>query len=145
MQRLLFLLLALLGTAANAQPARVLELGGVERIELRSHLDVLRDPDGLLDVAGARARHAAFEPLGPGSGLNFSYTAGAVWLRLVLHSSLAQPSDWRIELDYASLDHAELHDGDAPVQRAGDRLAFAARSIPHRNPVFALRIAPGET
>ena len=101
MQCLLFLLLALLGTAANAQPARVLELGGVERIELRSHLDVLRDPDGLLDVAGARARHAAFEPLGPGSGLNFSYTPGAVWLRLVLHSSLAQPSDWRIELDRA--------------------------------------------
>ena len=145
MQRLLFLLLALLGTAANAQPARVLELGGVERIELRSHLDVLRDPDGLLDDAGARARRAAFEPLGPGSGLNFSYTPGAVWLRLVLHSSLTQPSDWRIELDYASLDHAELHDGDAPVQRAGDRLAFGARSIPHRNPVFALRIAPGET
>jgi diguanylate cyclase (GGDEF)-like protein len=105
----------------------------------------LSDPDAVLDADAVRARATGFEALAPGSGLNFSYTPGAVWLRMVLRSDLAQPSEWRIELDYASLDNAELHDGSLPVQRAGDRLAFGARAIPHRNPLVALRMAPGET
>ena len=131
--------------AAHAQPALVLDERGPVHIELRGHLGVLRDADAALDAAAVRARGAEFEPLGPGSGLNFSYTRGAVWLRLVLRSALPQASEWRIELDYASLDHAELHDGERPVQRAGDRLPFGARSIPHRNAVFGVELAPGET
>jgi diguanylate cyclase (GGDEF)-like protein len=58
---------------------------------------------------------------------------------------LARSSEWRLELDYASLDHAELYDESTPPQRAGDRLAFAERSNPHRNAVFSVRLAPGET
>jgi two-component system, sensor histidine kinase LadS len=138
-------LLALLAATASAQPALVLDAQGPDRIELREHLGLLRDPSGTLDAHAIRARGDAFQPLAPGSGLNFSYTRDVVWLRLVLRSALAQHSDWRIELDYASLDHAELHDADGSVQRGGDRIALAQRSIPHRNPVFALSLAPGET
>jgi diguanylate cyclase (GGDEF)-like protein len=146
MLRVLVLLLAgLAGAGANAQPVLVLDERSPDRIELRGHLGVLRDPDGSLDAAAARGRRAQFETLTPGSGLNFSYASGAIWLRLVLKSALPQPGEWRIELDYASLDHAELHDGTAAVQRAGDRLTIGERTIAHRNPVFAARLAPGET
>ncbi len=146
MLRVLVLLLGgLAAVGANAQSVLVLDDSSPDRIELRGHLGVLRDPDATLDANAARARRAEFQSLRPGSGLNLSYTRGAVWLRLVLRSALQQPGEWRIELDYASLDHAELYDADAPVQRAGDRLAFGARSTAHRNPVFAVRFAPGET
>lgn len=63
----------------------------------------------------------------------------------MVRSALTQASDWRIELDYASREHAELHDPRGPPQRSGDRIALGARSIPHRNPVFAVALAPGET
>jgi len=143
--RALGLLLVMLAGTATAQPALVLDEQSTNRIELRGHLGMLRDPAGTLDAVAVRGRSTQFQPLSPGSGLNFSYTNDVVWLRLVVRSALTQASDWRIELDYASLDHAELHDPRGPLQRSGDRIALAARSIPHRNPVFAVALAPGET
>lgn len=144
-QRVLMLVLLLLATSATAQPALVLDGSTPARTELRAHLTVLRDPGAKLDAAAARARLPEFVPLGSGSGINFGYTRDAIWMRLVLHSALPDTSDWRIELDYASLDHAELYDGRGPPQRGGDRVPFGERSIAHRNAVFALTLAPGET
>jgi two-component system, sensor histidine kinase LadS len=137
--------LALLAGAAQATPVLVLDETTPARIELRAHLGMLHDPGAGMGAAAVRANAMQFQPLTPGSGLNFGYTRGAVWLKLQLRSALPAISEWRIELDYASLDHAELHDLSAPTQHAGDRVAFGARSIAHRNPVFALTLAPGET
>jgi diguanylate cyclase (GGDEF)-like protein len=115
-----------------------------DRVDLRPHLAVLRDPSGTLDAAAVRAAGDRFEPLPGGVGLNFGYTTDALWLRLMLVSAADRSTDWRIELDYASLDHAELHDPVTGVQRAGDRLPWYQRALPHRNPVFAVTFAPGE-
>ncbi|MGE4073374.1 MAG: 7TM diverse intracellular signaling domain-containing protein [Lysobacterales bacterium] len=134
----------LLGGMAHAAEL-VLDPSTPARIELRGYLSVLPDPEASLDVAAVRAQTGRFQPLPPGSGLNFGYTRGAMWLQLSLRSALPSVSEWRIELDYASLDHAELHDGVAPVQRSGDRVIFSERSIPHRNAVFAVTLAPGES
>ena len=144
MLRVLVLLFTLLAGQAGAAPL-VLDAGTSERIDLASHVEVLRDASGALDATTVRRRVDAFAPLPPGQAPNFGYTDDAIWLRLVLQSRLDLPSDWRLELDYGSLDHAELHDADGTVQRAGDRIPFAERSIPHRNPVFAVQLAPGET
>lgn len=142
--RLCLLLLCLLASLCARAGGLVLDAHTPARTELRGHLSLLRDPDGSLDAAAVRARAADFQPLQPGRGLNFGYSSDVLWLRLELRSALAGPSEWRIELDYASLDHAELHDGGRPVQRGGDRLRWSERSIAHRNPVFALQLAPGE-
>lgn len=144
-QRMLMLWLLLFATAARAQTVLVLDAATPARTELRPHLALLRDPGATLDAAASRARAAEFEPLKPGSGLNFSYTRDVVWLRLLVRSALPETSEWRIELDYASLDNAELYDDMGSVQRGGDRVAFGERSILHRNAVFALTLAPGET
>jgi two-component system, sensor histidine kinase LadS len=145
MLRLLIVLLAGLAGAAHAQGVLVLDARTPDRVDLREHLGVWRDTTGTLDEPSVRARAAEFETLPPGSGLNFSYTRDAIWLRLVVRSAATASSDWRIELDYASLDHADLYDPTAAPQFAGDRVAFGARPLPHRNPVFALTLAPGET
>jgi diguanylate cyclase (GGDEF)-like protein len=142
---LLTLVLALQASSATASALLVLDEGTPARVELRTHLSMLRDPAATLEVSEVRTRAAEFEPLTPGSGLNFGYAKGAVWLRLQLRSALPMPSEWRIELDYASLDDARLYDADRPPQQGGDRVAFGERSIAHRNPVFAILLAPGES
>jgi diguanylate cyclase (GGDEF)-like protein len=142
---LLLWLLAGLAPALAAPPL-VLERASPDGIELRPHLQMLHDPAAALEPRVARA--ARFSDLPPGSGLNFGYTRGAVWLRLVLESRLPEVAEWRLELDYPSLDRAELFDatdpGTAPRQRSGDTLRFDERSVPHRNPVFVIELAPGE-
>jgi diguanylate cyclase (GGDEF)-like protein len=139
-----FWLLALLCwcTTGMAAPLLVLDRATPDRIDLRAHLDVVRDPDKALDADSVR-RATQAQRLSPGIGLNFGYTRDALWLRIDIQSELPVSSDWRLELDYPSLDHAELYDGRS-VQRAGDRIPLTARAIAHRNPVFALQLAPGE-
>ena len=144
MLRVLVLLVALAGQAGAAP--LVLDERVPDRVELgAAAVSVLRDPTAALDAADVRRRTREFRPLEPGRAPNFGYTGDAIWLRIELRSALAVASDWRLELDYASLDHAELHDADGTVQRVGDRLPLLLRAIPHRNPVFAIRLAPGET
>lgn len=142
---LLLWVLVLQASTATASTVLVLDEATPARVELRSHLSMLRDQAAVLELAEVRARTAEFEPLTPGSGLNFGYTHGAVWLRLQLRSALLDSSEWRIELDYASLDDARLYDADLALQQGGDRVPFGERSIAHRNPVFALTLAPGES
>lgn len=147
LRSVLLWLLVLVAPAAVAAPL-VLEADSPERIELRAHLRVLADPEMALDANAAEARAATFEALGPGSGLNFGYVPGAMWLRLSLESRRSDALDLRIELDYPSLDRVELFEparhGGQVLQRSGDALPFEARSLAHRNPVFALRLLPGE-
>lgn len=131
-------LMCLLLWPVIGQAALLLDADSPDRIDLREHLSVLADPDGSLAVDSVRARDAAFRPLAPGIGLNFSYVHGAMWLRLELASTSSRDSEWRLELDYASLDQAALHDDSGTVQYGGDRVPFENRATPHRNPVFVL-------
>lgn len=137
-------LAAVLGvwTSAAASSPLVLSPNSPDRIELRQYVEVIRDPGGTLSAEDVRKASTA-QRLGPGSGLNFGYSRDTLWLRLHIESTLPEPSDWRLELDYASLDYAELHDAEG-VQKSGDRVPLAERSIAHRNAVFAVQLAPGE-
>jgi diguanylate cyclase (GGDEF)-like protein len=139
------LLTCAVASAPRAQSVLVLDAQTADRTDLRTHIGVLRDPGGQFDIRAVRALHGSLTVPEPGVGLNLSYSRDVVWLRLLLRSTLPQTSQWRLELDYAALDHADLYDGDAAVQRAGDRIAFDARALPHRNPLFAITLAPGET
>ena len=147
--RVLLLLLIAMLTPAGAAAPLLLEADAPDRIDLRSHLGVLADPDQTMDALAADARASDFASVGPGSGLNFGYVHGAMWLRLQLESRQREPQELRIELDYPSLDRVELFEparhGGQVLQRSGDTLPFEARSLAHRNPVFALRLLPGET
>jgi diguanylate cyclase (GGDEF)-like protein len=142
----LWLWLLAAGVAADPLPLR-LDAASAAKIDLRPHLVWRHDATGTLAVYDASAA-AGYESLAPGSGLNFGYRSGALWLRLELEVGDDAPRDWRLEFDYASLDRVELFEptqhGAQPWQVGGDTVPFAARSLPHRNPVFALALAPGE-
>ncbi|WP_304641255.1 7TM diverse intracellular signaling domain-containing protein [Pseudomonas sp.] len=77
------------------------------------------------------------------SGLNFGYQQNAVWLKLVVSSNAATTTNWKLHFPYSSLDRVELHhEGD--VKLAGDTIPLSQRSQRYRDPVFSLRLAPGE-
>lgn len=114
--------------------------------EARVLVDATREL-GIAEVRGpALASH--FEPVAVKSGdIGFGYSAAAHWLRLHIRAPEgAAPRRWLLELAYPALDRVEFYDqGATQPLRAGDRLPFTVREIAHRNPVFPLTLAPGET
>ncbi|MGQ0799691.1 MAG: 7TM diverse intracellular signaling domain-containing protein [Pseudomarimonas sp.] len=141
----LWLLFAL---PAQAQPQLQLD-DAVAHVELWPYVELLRDGSGSLSVDEVLAADARFTPLANSRGLNLGYTRDVVWLRLVLQSRLTRSTDWRLEIDYASLDHADLFeplaDGGLKHWRSGDAIAFSERALAHRNPVFPLHVLAGES
>ena len=149
MQRLLALLLALLGLAAQAQP-NVLSVGGQGSYNLARAFTYLEDPEGRLGIDDILqpAAQAAFRPmpqLGPGA--NFGLTRSAIWLRVTLQPEPASAPDWLLEVAYPPLDRLELWAPDREsgyrAEVGGDHLPFAERRVPHRNHVLPLRLQPG--
>lgn len=131
-----------------ANTTSAVDLDGDERnLRLAPHVQVLRDPGGQRTLADVSDAAAAFAVPARHPDLNFGYTADALWLKLPVQSRAPREQLWRIEFEYATVDHITLYSvGDDGVQqqRSGDRIAFAARSQSHRNPVFLLRLRPGE-
>lgn len=136
---LLGLLLALPATHAGE---RALALHGHERaLRLRPHLDLLADPSGQLRAEQLAAHAAEFRPL------SRRHPSGTVlWLRLELRSRAAEPGEWRIEFGLPAAERIELFDAGAaaPRQLGGLGVPLAERSLDHRTPLFAVRLAPGE-
>ncbi|AVP99392.1 hypothetical protein C7S18_20430 [Ahniella affigens] len=144
--RTCFAVLALCACALSAMAADnglVVRCGATDPVPLRPYLSVFRDPTGQLDLAAIRARDSQFESLPAGSGLNLSYTADTVWLRLRIRSACVETESRFVEFDYASLDHAVLFLDADVVQQAGDRVPFSERPFQHRNPLFSVTLAPG--
>lgn len=142
---LLALLLGALPALAGQDGAASLPLNGRERhLDLRPHLQLLRDPTGTLQIEEVMAGDAPFVPLADRRDLNFGYTRDVVWLRLELESRAPQARDWQIEFAYPSLDRIELFGETGKLLQAGDRVPVEQRSSAHLSPAFAIRLEPGE-
>ncbi|QKE64829.1 GGDEF domain-containing protein [Aquipseudomonas campi] len=141
---LLALLLSLLTLPARA--ALVLH-DDSQPVALLGQVDYLTDPSGALQLQALLASPERFHSSAGRRDLGFGYVQGAIWLRLQVESAASQPRDWRLEIDYPSLDRVDLYDAGADGVRhsqAGDMLPFAERSVGNRNPVFDLHLQPGE-
>jgi diguanylate cyclase (GGDEF)-like protein len=150
--RLFLACLTLLAASASlaAEPVRVAEQA---RIDIRANqLHVLEDRDGRLDietVADPQAR-SRFRSAGTGSTeANFGYSRSSFWLALDLDVAAGARPDWLLEIDYPSLDLAEVFvpaaAGGYARLKASDLQAFASRPFPHRNFVFPVTLQPGRT
>jgi diguanylate cyclase (GGDEF)-like protein len=145
--RLLACILLLASPMAAAEPQALRVDGSQSAISLQPYIRYLRDPTGSLQIEQVVQQVEQFLPASERRDLNFGYTHDHLWLSLDLLSTADQLSDWLIEMSYASLDRVSLYSVGADgiqVQHSGDTLAYDERSIGHRNPVFALRLAPGE-
>ncbi|MGD9952474.1 MAG: 7TM diverse intracellular signaling domain-containing protein [Burkholderiales bacterium] len=144
MPRALALLTVLISASVQAAgPAPLPDASG--RASLGAHVEVLEDASGKLRLEDVRsAPHASrFAPAGAGT-LNLGYTRSAWWLRFDLPGGAPAGEELLLEIAYPSVDRLELYLPEAPPggetrywQRvAGDRFAWDAREVKHRNHVF---------
>ena len=123
------------GGVALQRDESIRKLGSAE-------LSMLRDPSGRLSLEQVRKPEMAqgFRPLP--NGVALGYTNDAIWLRIDLRRHADAPDRWRLELTSMLLNDVRLFDdrSDAETKgsQAGDRFAFADRSVAFRRPTFDL-------
>ena len=132
-----------------AQPARAaLLLDEHSQVtDLHGQADYFIDTDNRLQLQDVIDAGERFQSSAALRDLGFGYTHGTVWLRLAVESRASQVTTWRLAIAYPSLDHVRLYDVGADSvheSRAGDMVPYAERSVGNREPVFALRLQPGE-
>lgn len=145
---LLLACLSLLGINALAAPALVLDDSTEVISGLQPFVSYLRDPEHRLDPTKLIAQPAAFRPASERDGLNFGYTHDRIWLKINVVSAAERSTDWILEMRYPSLDRVSLYSIGADgisVQQQGDTVPYKQRDMKHRNPIFKLRLEPGET
>ena len=151
---LIFILSAAL--PANAQELLILndEQG---KYLLGAYLEVLEDPQKqwtLEDVSSAEfgGRFVSNQVEVPG----FGFTSSAYWVRFQLRNESREILRWLLELKYAVMHSIDLYLAPAdcqPVteqclileQHGGARLPFAARDFEHRDFIFRLPLAIGQS
>ena len=147
------LLAAVLCTFALALPAKAaITLGsGQQEVHLAGQLDVLEDATHKLtreEVASADAS-SRFHRVEAATDLNLGYSTSAWWLRFPVQAAADAPKNWLLEIAYPSLDKVEVFAPDSSGayvrSEAGDHQPFGARPFQHRNLVFPLSFAPGQT
>lgn len=129
-----------------------ISVGPQQRIDIGANrVHVLEDRDGQLDIEAVATPEGSgrFRSAGPGSAeANFGYSTSTFWLALDLDVAAGARPDWLLEIDYPSLDLAEVFvpsaEGGYRRQSASDRQAFASRPFAHRNFVFPIMLQPGK-
>jgi len=119
----LLLLLCLLAVPARAT---LLLTENQSALPLLGQIESLSDPEGRLQLAQLIAAPQRFQSTAGRRDLGFGYVDGAIWLRLEVQSTAPRPTDWRLELDYPSLDLVQLFDVGSDglrLARSGDMVA----------------------
>ncbi|MGM0832802.1 sensor domain-containing diguanylate cyclase [Halomonas qinghailakensis] len=101
-----------------------------------------------LNLDDVLALSPSFQPVRQTSDLHFGYTQNDTWLKTQLHNSSPLPTTWMVKFEYPFLDHVTLYtlrDGSRDVQHSGSAVPIDERSIAHRQAVFPLLLAGGET
>ena len=80
---------------------------------------------------------------------NFSFTKSVYWFRLDLHNLDVSVPGWLLESQYPLLDQIDaylVYAGNKIVDyRSGDTLPFSQRALKHRNVMFKVPLAQGES
>ncbi len=116
-------------------------------IPLIPHAEILRDPEGMLDIHGILAREdtpagAGFEP----SGGRFAkgYTKDAYWLRLRVARDEHAPAEWWLVAWPPFINDLRLfvpdETGEYQEFRAGDHIPVSQRTMATRETVFPLTL-----
>lgn len=139
--------LALLFSASwsSAQtPSRILVLDGAETtIDLQPWMQI-RQTASEVPFEQILAGGGAWTAASNYSSMHFGYSSEALWMKITLESSAAQETLWHLYFPYSSLSRVVLYQQGQPARLSGLGVPLAERDYPHRNPVFRLRLAPGE-
>ncbi|MBI3527914.1 MAG: diguanylate cyclase [Betaproteobacteria bacterium] len=147
------LLVAVLLSSVLAIPVQAaIAIGsGQQQLPLAGKLEVLEDPSRKLTREDAASPEASsrFHKLEVATDLNLGYSSSAYWLRFSVLPAQDAPRKWLLEIAYPSLDSVEVfapdESGAYVRSEAGDHQRFGARPFQHRNLVFPLSFASGQT
>jgi diguanylate cyclase (GGDEF)-like protein len=131
--------------AQAAQPLRLVDNLG--EIDAWPALTVLGDPSGQWQVEDLQQRMADLRAPA-GAKANLGVRRDAVWLHLPLEVPVGERGRWLLDIDYPSLDRAEVYrftDGRLmQFARVGDDLPFRLRPLQVRTHAVALELQPGQ-
>lgn len=151
--RLLWVLLSFWTLTGGASANDIAQLApGTEEYALGRHVSYLEDPSRKVTLAqvlsgqfdGAFVHNTSPSP-------NLGFTNATVWFKTTLRSDDPGVSEWLLEVQYPLLDYIDLHLVYAGTNervvsyRGGDRVPFSERQVKHRNMLFKVPLAAGET
>ncbi|WP_085918240.1 sensor domain-containing diguanylate cyclase [Halomonas sp. CSM-2] len=93
-------------------------------------------------------RNPSFTQAQHKSDLNFGYTPDEVWLRTQVENPTEHSQRWIVEFEYPFLDRVMLHvmhERYNEQKISGSAVPIEQRELAHRQAVFPLNLAPGET
>jgi len=139
-----------LGTASANDIVRL--SSGTEQYSLGQRVSYLEDATRKITVAellsgkfdGAFMRNTSPSP-------NLGFTSSTYWFKTTLHSEDSSVSEWLLEVQYPLLDYIDVHLVYSGTNQrvvsylGGDRVPFSERQVKHRNMLFKIPLAAGET
>lgn len=139
----LFLFFIRMSAALATQPDVVVE-GTQDIWYVGQHMFVLEDESGALtieDVARAEFAHRFIRS--PVDLPKYGFSRSVYWVRFsYLKKDRSPERRWLLAVRDPNLDHVDVYfqrpDGSFDVRRAGMLVPWAARDVPHRDPVFHL-------
>jgi hypothetical protein len=78
------------------------------------------------------------------NSMHFGYSSDVLWMKIDITSAAAQEKLWYFYFPYSSLSRVVLFEAGEPERLSGLGVSLAQRDFVHRNPVFTIRLAPGE-
>lgn len=114
------------------------------------HLSYFEDVDGritLQDILSGESGHTFIQS--EKEVPSFSFTASAYWFQLDITNQSSPIAHWLLESQYPPLDRINVYLVDAHnnvvTYRGGDKFPFSQRAIKHRNVIFKVPLAQGES
>ncbi|MFZ5774887.1 MAG: 7TM diverse intracellular signaling domain-containing protein [Thermodesulfobacteriota bacterium] len=148
--RILLLTLALLlPSRAGALPAPVTLVSEQGEYPLGKALELLVDSDHSLTIESAASPAMAerFTPSAKNSP-SFGFSNSVLWARFTLENRQTEHVQYYLEVQYPVLDDLTLYvptpEGGHLALQGGDHHPFSSRAIQFRNPIFPIKLAPGQ-
>jgi signal transduction histidine kinase len=147
-KRKILLWLALLLPVMNgeAHAGTLLVQDVMHGISLGTHIEILEDKEGTLQLQDMRSPQANFTPSRQ-QHPNFGFTRSAYWARFQLENPGSHPAPMYLEYGYPNTDYVSFYYPDSQGQYqkkdAGDRVPYATRDIAYRLPIFVIEVPPG--
>lgn len=101
-----------------------------------------------LELAEVLARAPIFQPVQHASDLHFGYTQSETWLKTRIHNASPLSTTWFVQFEYPFLDHVTLYTLRHQLSErshSGSAVPIEQRAMAHRQAVFPLMLAGGET
>lgn len=128
----------------------VMLIEGTEVYPLGRHLSYFEDREGRQSVDDVRSGDVC-HPFTPNQDEvpNFSFTSSSYWFEFQLTNQSSPVKNWLLESQYPLLDRINVYllypDGRMVTYRGGDKLPFEKREVKHRNVMFDVPVAMGES